>query len=484
MTEPTASTAVTKKKRSLILPIGAAIVAIAVAGFVASRAGLDKALVKQQVDDFIVRMHEQGKAQGRDLNLTYADIEVSGGFTNKHVVMKELVLTVRPLERASQTEADRKTVDSLRITTPAVQLYPGVSSLTIKAVEPIDFAGEDEPNKSLLKVTSATPLEVTVSSDTQGEIKYSNVDFISPEKMEFVYLRETQAEGKEEETPQLVAVYETLTMTASAGSGFKSSVAGDGSGLGKASISYRDLVIVPQKTPEANIKLAEIAGDWSNVLNEKKLNVVHGALKMGPITSDAPDMPYQPVMLEFDGSFEGAMPKSPEAVAGIQSPESVMTLKTLSLSTKDATLKATANFTANASDMLPVGAANIALTNAPYVMAELRKYHLLNENSEGMVLAMLERITGTPSTQMTDIVIPIERTRGGAFKIGSATFEELFALMLKQAMDKQPAEGVSPDAPDEESPQGVLEAPLVPQLPPSDKPKATPIEVPDPSVRG
>lgn len=481
MTETTNT--MTKKKRSLVLPIAAAIVAIAVAGFVASRAGLDKALVKQQVDDFIARMHEQGKAQGRDLNLTYADLEVSGGFTNKHVVMKDPVLTVRPLDRVPQTPEDRKTVDSLRITTPAIQLYPGVSSLTIKAAESIDFAGEDEPAKSLLKVTSATPLEVAVSNNTQGEVTYSNIEFNAPEKMEFVYLRETQAEGKEEETPQLVAVYETLTMTVAAGSGFKSSLADDGSGLGKASINYRDLVIVPQKSPEANIKLAEIAGDWSNALNEKKLNVVHGALKMGPITSDAADMPYQPVMLEFDGSFEGAMPKSPESVASIQSQESVMTLKTLSLSTKDASLKASANFTANASDMLPVGTANIALTNTPYVLAELRKYHLLNENNEGLLMAMLERITGTPAAEMKDVVIPIERTRGGAFKIGGATFEELFALMLKQAIDKQPATGSSPDAP-EAGEQGALEAPLVPQLPPADKPKAAPIEVPDPSVRG
>lgn len=484
MTEQTASTVVTKKKRSLILPIAATIVAVAVAGFVASRAGLDKALVKQQVDDFIARMHEQGKAQGRDLSLTYADLEVTGGLINKHVVMKEPALIIRPLERTPQAAAGRKTVDSLRITTPAIQLYPSVGSMAIKAAEPIDFAGEDEPNKSLLKVTSATPLEVKISSSKQGEVAYSEIAFASPEKMEFVYLRETQAEGKEEATPSLVPVYETMSMTVAAGSGFKSSMAQDGSGLGAASINYRDLLIVPQKTPEANVKFAEITGDWSNALNEKKLNVVHGAFKMGPITSDAADMPYQPVMLEFDGSFEGAMPKSPEAMASIQSPESVMTLKAFALTTKDASLKATANFTANASDMLPVGTANIALTNAPYVMGELRKFGLLNEGNEPLVTALLERMTGTASADLKDVVIPIERARGGAFKIGNATFEDLFALMLKHAMEKRPAGAVSPELPAEEGPQGALEAPLAPQLPPADKPKAAPIEVPDPSVRG
>lgn len=119
---------VTKKKRNLILPIAGLVIAIAVGGFVASRMGLDKALVKQQVDAFIVQIKEEGRAGGRDINLMYADLDVAGSFTNKHVVMREPVLTIKPLDEAATAPTPNGKSDALRITTPAIEIYPSVSA--------------------------------------------------------------------------------------------------------------------------------------------------------------------------------------------------------------------------------------------------------------------------------------------------------------------------------------------------------------------
>ncbi len=484
-----------KKKRSLILPIAAGVVALAVAGFLASRAGLDKALVKQQVDDFIARLHEQGAQQGRDITLTYADLEVAGGLTNKHVVMKAPVLTVKPLaSQAAVPAADKKATDALRITTPQVAIYPDavdLSALTVKAADAINFAGEEAPEKSLLKVTPSAPIAVSVANIKKGDVPYSEISASLPPKLEMVYLRETQAEGKEEETPTLVPVYETLSVTMDAGGSTKTSLAEDGSGLGTAATSYRNIVFTPEKAPDQALTIAEISGNWSNSLNEKKLNVITAALKFGPVTSANADAPYQPVALELDASFEGAMPKTPESIANTQSQDSVMTLKTFSLTTKDASLKASANFTANTADVLPVGTANITLTNAPYVLAELKKHELLSPANEQLVTLVLERVTGTPVAQLTDVVIPIERARAGAFKVGNSTFEELFALLLQHAMAAgkgkivpAPSAEPAPVMDGSTGPQGALEMPHVPQLPSADKPKLNPIEIPDQSVRG
>lgn len=495
MTEPTETSAAatpaveatTKKKRRFILPIAGAIVAVAVAGFVASRAGLDKALVKQQVDNFAAELKEKGRAQGRDIDLAYGDLEVVGSFASKHVVLHSPILTIKPLEHKTPLAGAKKTVDALRVTTPAVEIYPqamDMSALKITAAEPIDFAGVDEPEKSLLKVKSNVPQTLIVSQKKVAEVSYSDVAYQSPSQMEFTYLKEQQAAGEEEATPSVVPVYETMQLAVAQGSGFTSSMAGDNSGLGKVTLNYHDIVITPHAATEGALKLAEITGEWSNGLNEKKLNVIGLALKVGSITSDNASVPYLPIALEVDATYEGAMPKDAQAVASIQSPESVMVLKTFALTSKDASLKATANFTASAADVLPVGNANIALTNAPFVLGELRKYGILNETSEPMVMNVLTKVTGTAADQLKDVEIPIERARGGAFKIGASTFEELVAVFLQGAIQMKSGTAPATLAPATPEEGAAAQPPLVPQLPAADKPKLDPIPVPDNGVRG
>ncbi len=488
----------TKKKRSLILPIAGAIVAIAVGGFLASRAGMDKALVKQQVDNFVLELKERGREGGRDIDLTYVDLEVAGSFANKHVVMRSPVLTVKPIERVQPNQGEKKVIDALRITTPAVEIFPGLSSMTIKAAEPINFADDDAPEKSLLKITSNTPQEVVSSQSKMGEVSYSKVEYRAPSEMVMTYLKELQAQGAEEQTPAVVPVYETMKLAMAQGGTVVVNMAEDESALGEASVNFRELIATPQAMPESAVKIAEVSGKWSNVLNDKKLNVVTTALKVGPVTSDNTSFPHLPIALNLDATYEGAVPNNAEAVANIQSPESVMTLKGFELSTKDSALKATAKFTASAADTLPIGTANITLTNVPFVLGQLRTYKFLNEANEPLVIALLAKITGTPADQLTDAVVPIERVRGGAFKIGASTFEELFAVFLQQAMqhksgeavpapaDAAPTAPVPADATPAPSPDksSQLEAPHVPQLPPANKAKLAPIEIPDLSVRG
>ncbi|MES2984812.1 MAG: DUF2125 domain-containing protein [Pseudomonadota bacterium] len=477
-----------KKKRGLVLPVAALIVVIAVGGFVASRAGLDKALVKQQVDNFIVQMKERGRAQGRDIDITYGDLEVVGSFASKHVVIHNPAMAVKPIERKPAVPGAQKKIDAVVVTTPTLAIYPravDLSSLRIQLAEPINVAAEEAPEKSLLKVTSNVPLQFDVSKTTKENVEYTDVAYESPSQMDFVYLREEQAKGEEEKTPSLVPVYDTLHIATAQGSGMSSSMAGDASGLGKANINFKDLVITPQAAPEGAIKIAEVTADWSNALNEQKLNVISMTSKVGPVTSDNTAAPYLPVTLQLDATYEGTLPKTPEAIAASKAQESLLKLKMFSLTTKDASLSATADFTASAADVLPVGKATITLTNTPYVLAELHKQGVLNEANTALMGTVLQLVTATPLDQLKDATIPIERARGGAFKIGQTTFEELFAVFLKQAMQNKAGAAptiVVPEGATVTPPAG--QAPLVPQLPAADKPKAAPIAVPDHGVRG
>ncbi len=468
-----------KKKRSLFLPIAAIILAIAIVGFIASRAGLDKALVKQQLDSFIADLKEKGRAQGRDVNLTYGDLEVVGSFANKHVVVHQPVLSVKPLNRKPQPIGGKSEIDALVVTTPSIAIYAqsmDFSSLRIVAPEPIDLASEDAPKKSLLNIKSDVPLTVIIGQKNIGDARYNDVQYQLPTQMIFTYLHEQQATGAEEATPVVVPVYQSLQLDMAKDAGVRSVMAADKSGVGEVNVALHDIVLTPKEAPEGVVRVAQITGRWSNQINEKKLNAVVGAFTIGPVTSLNTAAPYLPVMVDFDGSYEGMLSKTPQSIAQVQNQESSMVLKKFSITTKDANLQSTANFTANAADVLPVGTAHITLTNAPFVLGELRKFGILDEASDPLVMAVLQQVTGLPSDQWKDIDIAVERARGGSFTIGRTTFEELFALFLKQALAAKAGQ-MAPAEP--------VKAPhLVPTLPPADKPKAAPIEIPDHGVRG
>lgn len=482
-----------KKKRSLVLPVALGIVALAFGGFFASRMGLDKALVKQQVDAFIASAESKAKESGRDLKITYKDLEVVGSFTKKHVVLQAPELVVQPSGAAAMADGAKQ--DAVKIATEKLEIFPqsaDLSSLRIEAPAPFTVTDMAAPEKLLLTVTSNAAPALTVARSKQGEIEYSSLDYRAPGQMEFKYLKEADAEiameeaveaaeGTSEEAAKAEAApaptYETLTVAMAAGSGFKANMAQDKSGLGTASLDITDLVMTPSQSPESAVKAPKIKGEWSNALNEKKLNVVKALLEAGPITSADAALPYQPVTVAIDGAFEGPITNTPEAVANAPAQSAVMTLKTFKIETKDSTLNASANFTASASDMMPVGSATLSLSNVPYVLAELRKVGMVNDSNGPMIEAMLQKITGSPIAELTDVNIAIDRPKDGAFKVGSTTFEELFAVMLSHAMSGQqaPAAGTPDAAP----------APShTPQLPPADAPRAAPIEVPNHGDRG
>jgi hypothetical protein len=484
------------KKRSWFLPIALVIVLLAVVAFVISRAGIDKALVKQKIDDVIAQIKQNGRAQGRDIDITYGDLDVVGSFAHKHVVIHNPSLSVKPLNQKPLAPGEMAKSDSLVVTTPEIEIYPesaDLSALRVEAAQPINFAAQDAPEKSLMKVTGNTPFTVSFAQENMQGVPYTNVEYISPTETDCTYLREQQATGAEEQTPSLAPIYDTLHVVVAPGSGIESHFAADGSQLGHANIHYNDVVMAPKSAPDGMVNITAIKGEWSNVLNEKKQNVIHNTFAMGPITAGKDLLPIAPVSLNLDVSYTGATLKTPESVAALKSEQSSIDVKTFTLTTKDASINVTASFVADASDVLPVGTANIAIVNMPFFLTQLRTYALLNPANEGIVDPMLQLMTGSPVEQLKDTTIAVERQRGGSFKIGQTTFEELFATFLKQAMRQKQGQALTPSAagaPATIVPAGGVIVPVpapnshAPVLPPADKPKSKPIAVPDLGTRG
>lgn len=430
------------KERSIakrvVLITMAVLVALIGLGFLASRTGLDKALLRQQLDAFATNLQAQGKRDGRDVVLTYKDVAIRGGFSNRHAVILEPQLSVKPLVQ----EGEVKATDNLVIRTAELRVFPKSSNLKelqVAAPAPIDFYDASDLSRKLLTVATDAPFTTDVRLYSRDNVSYAEVTQHVPEKIDFTYLREQKAEGPEEATPTVVPVYETLVMTQAPGGLLYSDVAQDGSDLGTARIQMQDIVLTPQVQPDAAVRIAQVSSDWKHSMNEKKHHAVEASAQVGEITADAALLPYAPINFSVKVGYEGAAPQTAQDLSSIRAQESSFKLYGFTLSTKEASLNATADFVASPTDVLPVGMASITLTNVPYVMGELRRFGVLNPATEPLATEILQLATGTPMAEMKDAQIDINRARGGSFAIGKTTFEELFATVLQHGLRQQPS---------------------------------------------
>ncbi len=474
-------TTIAKKVPVKRLLVGAVMLIAIGGGLMVARGGLDAEMAKKKLDEVIAGIKEKSQQEGRDINLTYEKIEMTGGLMDRHAKVYNPVMVVRPYDPKIVTPDPK---DSLRVTTEELDVYGAsydLSAIKISLPKPLDFASGDAPDKSLLKVEASSPLEATIAQKKINNIPYVDVAHTAPTSLDLTYLREKQAQGTEDATPSVVPVYDTIHIAIASGGTIKTSLAEDDSGLGRADISFGQITTVPKSAPEGVITVAGIEGHWLNEMDaHQKPNLVH-QWKIGPITAAANALPYAPIALNIDFSHTGVSEDTDNDDSShggkVESKPSTK-LKVFELSTKDATLSANADFITNANDILPTGNAHLKLTNVPFVMAELKKRGILQPEKESWVADLLQRITGTPFDQLKDADIAIDRPQGGQFKIGNSTFEEVFALFMKNALNIDAPKNGDEGSDEEES------SPPAPQLPDASKEKAKPIAVPDNGVRG
>lgn len=440
-----------RRTRRILAAVAVILIGLVAIGVIASRTGLDKALLRQQLDALAVSLAERGRESGRELTLTYSDIAIQGSFSNRHAVIFEPQLVSKPLPMAGKPVADNEIV-TLR--TPELEVYAksvDLSKLLVRMGKPIEVLEGPNAGRKLLTIRPEAPLDTEVTRHKRDRA-YLETVMTLPQTIQWEYLREQKAEGVEDATPTVVPVYEILTTTQAAGGTIRSDMAQDASGLGEAQVNITDLVLTPEVQPEGAVRVAEVKSEWRHSLTEKNHHLVEAKMHVGDITAPAELLPYAPIALVFDASYEGAAPQTAQDLAAIRAQESSIKLNRLAITTKEAALNATADFVASPTDVLPVGMANITLTNVPYVMEELRRHALIDANAEALIGQLLVLMTGTPLEQLKDASIDINRTRGGAFTIGQTTFEELFAAVLRHSIVRQPAPVAAPLAEAGEAP--------------------------------
>lgn len=463
-----------RRSRRAIIGTLSVLVLIIAAAVLASKTGLDRALVRKQLENISAQLKASGAANGRDVTFTYGDVEVTGSFGNKHAVIHAPVLEVKPLEAEGYVQPKGDAPKTLRITSDVMEVYPEAASLQAMRIEmpkPVDITTIEQPDQKLLTITTNTPLAVHYANTTKSNTPVTHWRFKAPSETKFTYLREQVAQGAEEQTPTVVPVFETLVMNMDSGEG-ELTLQRDHSGLGEGVLEMKNIQISPESAPkEGLVSIKQIVSQWSNQRNEQNLNVVNSRFLIDTIDADPKLLPYAPISASAEVIYEGAIPTTQEELATFESKESAFKLKAFNISTKDATFSASADFVANPEDRLPVGMANVTITNLPFIMGELKKFDLVSADREQIIAALLQQVTGTPYGEMKDVVVDVQRSRGGSFKIGKSTFEELFATLLQASLGK----GAGPKA--VIAPPG---ASSTPTIPPAEERKAEePITLPE-----
>lgn len=415
--------------RKFFLLVIVLISVIAGAGFFATKAGLDKALVKQAIDNIAEEMKQRAAKSGQDVSLTYKDIIIEGGFSNRHAVIQSPALIRKDADGA---------INAYR--TAAIALYPtsaDLQSFRIEADKPITLHEQEvEDATAVLTITQKSAIVATIAPKSIDGVDYQTVMVNLPE----AFLIDGPADKASD-------AWNKITLTFAPGGFLSSELAKNNSdemGLGKSSAGLKSIVITPDAAPKDAITINAITFDYSNALNDKKLNDISLIAKIDTIASNADIMPYGAVNFAMDASFLGKLPKTPQAFSEAEQQESVFKLKSFTFSSEQAAIEANADFTAGVKDVLPVGTANVTVKSLDYIVSELKLKQLLDPLSENLLQALVQQISGKPLAETKDLSIDIKRVRDGAFFIGKSTFEDIVAKIFEISL-KSNSKAVAPN---------------------------------------
>lgn len=408
-----------KSSRKFFLPVVVAILAIGAIGYVASKAGLDKALVKEAVDDFAANLQSSSHDT---LSLTYKDIRIEGGFGDRHAVIVEPQLKQSP--EALESE------EMVIYTTDAVLLYPHSSDLsTLKLVLPHPirgYRGVDTSVEPSITVTQRLPIEVTAETETINGKSFVVSHIALPDSL--------LIDGRPSERDK---PWNQMTMNMKPGATIVNSHTNSPNapeGLGRTEINLEDVVITPQHDPADAITIKKFVTRYNNTQDKNGGSHVEVTADVGPVTGNEKTIPYAPMEFTMQLGYEGLLSSAPEDFASDTGKEKSLKIETLNLKMKDAAIYATADFVSGAKDILPVGTANLTVENVPFLLGEWRASTLWSKDKETILDAAIALVTGKKLAESKDISIDIKRVRDGAFQIGHTTFEELMALVLRVSL--------------------------------------------------
>jgi hypothetical protein len=464
---PVASPTKRRLVRRGILAVFVLLLLIGGGAYVASRLGLDKALVTQQLDAWIARAEEKATQEGMQLDIAYDSVSLAGGFTDRHAVIRNLRATV------SSEGMPGVPVETRTYRTAEVQFFPrsrDLQDFSLRLPAPIDML-ENDAQDPAFSLVSDTPLEFTLERVSRADGLYHQFTHPLPAQVTLRYLAGHDARGEEEETPTLSPRYDAITI-AQQGGMFRYLAHDEDAALGTTEFQAENIRIVPVGREQETVTIAQLLLNYSNEINAEKKNDIRFDFALKELAASAEYLPHNPFSATLQFMFEGVLPETPEQLAGASDHTSAFKLASFSVHTQTAKIDATADFTTQKDDILPVGTATVTFTDVPAWRKLLADSSLIHPTSEELLNTILLRTVGTRLVDATDVTLNITRVRGGAFEVGDSTFEEVLAIVMGNMKTPLDAPAPAPQADPQAVPQAAAEEKTPPVSPKESAPEA------------
>ncbi len=384
---------VAKERRSYtgLAVASSVILLVAVVGFVASRAGIDRATVEQRVREAEAGLNEMLKPRGYQATLAYDDLALSGGLFSRMVTLKNPVLEFAHPNPLSPYNGTKIRLEQL-------SFVPGDSSLQTAEItlpSPVEII-----NPRHTYVISGEPALVIDVAAQEGERSWE-ADFPAS----FSITRD----GKE-----------IRSGTLGEGSG-SHVVQNSTTGALKKQIMLKDSKL---HIDEAELAIDELAM-YSDITKDEGMLSEEYSLKLDKLTPAGTLTPLGPVSAELKAKLK----------ASEQGKLQMLEVGPLSITGEGYRVEAGSEWKFNASEILPYGNAGLKVTGARRMVDAVGKAKLLGPVELAVLESALLKTSGQDAlSDEQEIAIHIERQSGGPFKIGNTTFEELAASVFQELL--------------------------------------------------
>lgn len=375
-----------------------AVVVIALLGYFTSRAALSVEMVNARLSAWGDVMKESAARKGYDASFTYGTVSIEGGLFSKRAVVADPKLTL---------SRNNKLVRSF--TTSVFEIQPDtgeMEKLRLVFAAPLTMKLEDEASQ---RFEAVSPIEVEVTKVPNGQAYEA-----------FVPTQVNIFKGGDGADSIPSMTFETKL--GSKVTGF----------IGSDSEEYtQHITLLPSTLKMADRTMRVASLDvTAEAAKEDAARMTHYEAKIGKFETTGIFSVITPLDIVADVDRETASVLADDEQEHHK--DNTYFFNALSMYSGTSELKLTGKFDVAKGEILPMGSAEVSLSNVGTLIGRLKAAGTLDDRSVDVSRAILKRIASEWNTKTDTIQFSVEREYGGGFYLGDVTFEELLATALKQ----------------------------------------------------
>ena len=421
-----------RKNHTTKIVVGIAFIFAIIAGwYFLARPHITQAIAERRVKEIVDNFNASAQAQGSRIIMSYQAVTV------EREKGRDIVVVANP----TVTMGDENTFSTPRLVIVPKNIDFGSMSLQLR-----DTLHTQVRGSGITELEHAQPFALDFSTSGNGANAMITYDARLPSE-----IMVKQYSG--------VPSTDTLTATTRIMISEPSSIKGKLDQSGKYRQSEMDIGTIKAidmgtssvlvDTQSLNLKLEQTMPNEHQVVSQYKVALKE--LNLGDVTKD-----YGAISFFLDARMQGDIPAAPVEGQPITGATMAISLNQFEVSSKMASIAATAHVNSVTSETVPIGEANVVVKGLPAILQEMTTRGKLTDGQRITINEVIKKITGGKELAQADpLAIIVKREAGQGLMIGQATFDDLLALYISHSIG-----------------QGQL--PAIQQVP-TDMPAATPI---------